>query len=89
MVLICIFRFIRKNFSWSKATLQIGHDLFHLTESFKCEFGIIRMAGVFDIELHDGDATNQDESDDDVIDTREVECIFVVGRLYYICNCNC
>ncbi|EGI69568.1 Ribosomal protein S6 kinase beta-1 [Acromyrmex echinatior] len=31
------------------------------------------MAGVFDIELHDGDAANQDESDDDVIDNREVE----------------
>jgi hypothetical protein len=30
------------------------------------------MAGVFDIELHDGDATNQDESDDDVIENREV-----------------
>lgn len=32
------------------------------------------MAGVFDIELHDGDAANQDESDDDVIENREVEC---------------
>ncbi|XP_029658890.1 ribosomal protein S6 kinase beta-1-like [Formica exsecta] len=31
------------------------------------------MAGVFDIELHEGDATNQDESDDDVIETREEE----------------
>ncbi|XP_018367616.1 PREDICTED: ribosomal protein S6 kinase beta-1 [Trachymyrmex cornetzi] len=31
------------------------------------------MAGVFDIELHDGDAANQDESDDDVIDNREEE----------------
>ncbi|XP_011139215.1 ribosomal protein S6 kinase beta-1 [Harpegnathos saltator] len=31
------------------------------------------MAGVFDIELHDGDATNQDESDDDVIEHREEE----------------
>lgn len=33
------------------------------------------MAGVFDIELHDGEAANQDESDDDVIESREVECI--------------
>lgn len=31
------------------------------------------MAGVFDIELHDGDAANQDESDDDVIENREVK----------------
>lgn len=36
-----------------------------------------RMAGVFDIELHDGEAANQDESDDDVIENREVE--FVSG----------
>lgn len=33
------------------------------------------MAGVFDIELHDGDATNQDESDDDIIEHREVKCV--------------
>lgn len=39
---------------------------------FRCEFDLPRMAGVFDIELHDGDAANQDESDDDVIETREV-----------------
>lgn len=34
------------------------------------------MAGVFDIELHDGETnknTNQDESDDDVIEAREVK----------------
>lgn len=34
------------------------------------------MAGVFDIELHDGDATNQDESDDDVIENNEVRVRF-------------
>ena len=26
------------------------------------------MAGIFDIELHDGDNVDQDESDDDIID---------------------
>ena len=26
------------------------------------------MAGIFDIELHDGETTNQDESDEDAID---------------------
>ncbi|XP_046824489.1 ribosomal protein S6 kinase beta-1-like isoform X1 [Vespa crabro] len=31
------------------------------------------MAGVFDIELHEGDNVNHDESDDDVIETREEE----------------
>lgn len=36
------------------------------------------MAGVFDIELHDGDAANQDESDDDVIDNREVVCMRLI-----------
>lgn len=36
------------------------------------------MAGVFDIELHDGDAANQDESDDDVIENREVEHICLI-----------
>jgi len=45
---------------------------------FKCEFDVFRMAGVFDIELHDGDAANQDESDDDVIESREVECIRLI-----------
>lgn len=30
------------------------------------------MAGVFDIELHEGDSVNHDESDDDVIESREV-----------------
>ncbi|EFN66025.1 Ribosomal protein S6 kinase beta-2 [Camponotus floridanus] len=29
------------------------------------------MAGVFDIELHEGDATKQDESDDEIIENRE------------------
>ncbi|XP_066587199.1 ribosomal protein S6 kinase beta-1-like [Prorops nasuta] len=29
------------------------------------------MAAVFDIELHDGDTTNQEESDDDIIETTE------------------
>ncbi|XP_061943381.1 ribosomal protein S6 kinase beta-1 isoform X2 [Apis cerana] len=31
------------------------------------------MAGVFDIELHDGDSINQDESDDDIVENREEE----------------
>ena len=31
------------------------------------------MAGVFDIELHDGDSVNQDESDDDILEIREEE----------------
>ncbi|KAL2736114.1 ribosomal protein S6 kinase beta-1-like isoform X1 [Vespula maculifrons] len=31
------------------------------------------MAGVFDIELHEGDSVNHDESDDDVIESREEE----------------
>lgn len=31
-----------------------------------------RMAGVFDIELHDGDSISQDESDDDIVENREV-----------------
>lgn len=39
----------------------------------------IRMAGVFDIELHDGDGTTQDESDDDVIESREVERIHLIS----------
>lgn len=30
------------------------------------------MAGVFDIELHDGDSISQDESDDDIVENREV-----------------
>lgn len=30
------------------------------------------MAGVFDIELHEGDSVNQDESDDDILEIREV-----------------
>lgn len=30
------------------------------------------MAGVFDIELHEGDSVNQDESDDDIVESREV-----------------
>lgn len=42
-----------------------------------------RMAGVFDIELHDGDAANQDESDDDVIENREVECIYLIRYELY------
>lgn len=33
------------------------------------------MAGVFDIELHDGDSINQDESDDDIIENREVRSL--------------
>lgn len=40
-----------------------------------------RMAGVFDIELHDGDAANQDESDDDVIENREVEYICLISYI--------
>lgn len=43
------------------------------------------MAGVFDIELHDGDATNQDESDDDVIESREVKTV-CARALNCICN---
>ncbi|XP_076248427.1 ribosomal protein S6 kinase beta-1 isoform X1 [Calliopsis andreniformis] len=31
------------------------------------------MAGVFDIELHEGDSANQDESDDDILESREDE----------------
>ncbi|OAD59563.1 Ribosomal protein S6 kinase beta-1 [Eufriesea mexicana] len=31
------------------------------------------MAGVFDIELHDGDSINQDESDDDIVENKEDE----------------
>ncbi|XP_050481977.1 ribosomal protein S6 kinase beta-1-like [Bombus huntii] len=31
------------------------------------------MAGVFDIELHDGDSISQDESDDDIVENREDE----------------
>lgn len=30
------------------------------------------MAGVFDIELHDPDAVNHDDSDDDAIEVEEV-----------------
>ena len=41
------------------------------------------MAGVFDIELHDGDAANQDESDDDVIDNREVVCMCLIRCKLY------
>ena len=33
------------------------------------------MAGIFDIELHDGDSINQDESDDDIIENREVSSL--------------
>jgi len=33
---------------------------------------------MFDIELHDGDAANQDESDDDVIENREVQRICLI-----------
>lgn len=33
------------------------------------------MAGVFDIELHDGDSINQDESDDDIVENREVRVL--------------
>ncbi|XP_076622288.1 ribosomal protein S6 kinase beta-1 [Colletes latitarsis] len=31
------------------------------------------MAGVFDIELHEGDSVNQDESDNDILESREDE----------------
>lgn len=39
---------------------------------FKCDYAVKRMAGVFDIELHDGDSINQDESDDDIVENKEV-----------------
>jgi len=42
------------------------------------------MAGVFDIELHEGDATNQDESDDEIIENREVKCIRLI--IFELCN---
>lgn len=32
----------------------------------------------FDIELHEGDANNQDESDDEIIDSREVPIYFIL-----------
>lgn len=35
------------------------------------------MAGIFDIELHDGDNVDQDESDDDIIEAAEVMIIFI------------
>ncbi|KAF3422449.1 hypothetical protein E2986_03683 [Frieseomelitta varia] len=40
------------------------------------------MAGIFDIELHDGDSINEDESDDDIIENREV------SFLLNFCDCR-
>lgn len=41
-------------------------------KTFKCDYSVKRMAGVFDIELHEGDSINEDESDDDIVESREV-----------------
>ncbi|TGZ52685.1 Ribosomal protein S6 kinase [Temnothorax longispinosus] len=63
-------------FSYSFAHGLRHLDRFNVLNSLRgirCEFDLPRMAGVFDIELHDGDAANQDESDDDVIENREEE----------------
>lgn len=44
------------------------------------------MAGVFDIELHEGDSVNQDDSDDDVLENREV-CFFkVINSVFHYCR---
>lgn len=44
------------------------------------------MAGVFDIELHDGDSINQDESDDDIVENREVRVLFKILLILSYCN---
>lgn len=48
------------------------------------------MAGVFDIELHEGDSVNQDESDDDILESGEVRILlkhlihFLSTMLHYL-----
>lgn len=36
------------------------------------------MAGIFDIELHDGDNVDQDESDDDIVEAAEVNLLMKI-----------
>lgn len=46
------------------------------------------MAAVFDIELHDVDTINTEDSDDDVIEIGEVKCYFLFRFLliFYFVN---
>lgn len=55
-------------------------------EALKCDSIVKRMAGVFDIELHEGDSVNQDESDDDILESREVRFYQTFDK-FFCCLC--
>ena len=60
---------------------------------------IVTMAGIFDIELHDGDNVDQDESDDDIIDAIPVIFLKIIIvprnlikktiRIFFFCKNLC